>query len=332
MKAKKLILSLIGGAILMAAYLAYFHASNQSYLSSFIVYICLFLIAGQGWNLLGGYIGEVSFGHAVFFGIGAYAVALPGGYNIDLPLPLLVILGVIIAGLFAWIISYPLLRIKGLSFLIGTFGLGVIFLNVFKSSQFLFASKGVFVKFVSPEFLYPLIVSLTILMVIGVALLVKSPLGLSFKAVRDVPEAAEMIGINLYRTKTKALVIGAMITGLAGALYALYEMHITPTATFDTAISNDILLGAYVGGCGTVMGPVIGGAILIIVQETARSMITVSGGHNLVLGLILILVMMLMKQGIWVGICQVTDKLLIRIRNKKEKKDENTHKEAEVVE
>lgn len=86
MKAKKLILSLIGGAILMAAYLAYFHASNQSYLSSFIVYICLFLIAGQGWNLLGGYIGEVSFGHAVFFGIGAYAVALPGGYNIDLPL------------------------------------------------------------------------------------------------------------------------------------------------------------------------------------------------------------------------------------------------------
>mgnify|MGYP000072270197 FL=1 len=216
--------------------------------------------------------------------------------------------------------------------MIGTFGLGVIFLNVFKSSQFLFASKGVFVKFVSPEFLYPLIVSLTILTVIGVALLVKSPLGLSFKAVRDVPEAAEMIGINLYRTKTKALVIGAMITGLAGALYALYEMHITPTATFDTAISNDILLGAYVGGCGTVMGPVIGGAILIIVQETARSMITVSGGHNLVLGLILILVMMLMKQGIWVGICQVTDKLLIRIRNKKEKKDENTHKEAEVVE
>ena len=110
------------------------------------------------------------------------------------------------------------------------------------------------------------------------------------------------------------------------------QPHITPTATFDTAISNDILLGAYVGGCGTVMGPVIGGAILIIVQETARSMITVSGGHNLVLGLILILVMMLMKQGIWVGICQVTDKLLIRIRNKKEKKDENTHKEAEVVE
>ena len=136
-----------------------------------------------------------------------------------------------------------------------------------------------------------------------------------------------MIGINLYRTKTKALVIGAMVTGLAGALYALYEMHITPTATFDTAISNDILLGAYVGGCGTVMGPVIGGAILIIVQEAARSMITVSGGHNLVLGLILILVMMLMKQGIWVGICQLTEKMLDRWKESKmQKQSKNLEK------
>lgn len=331
MKGKKIILSLVAGAILLAAYLAYFHASNQSYLSSFIVYICLFLIAGQGWNLLGGYIGEVSFGHAVFFGIGAYAVALPGGYGISLPIVLLVILGVLAAGLFALLISYPLLRIKGLSFLIGTFGLGVIFLNVFKSSQFLFASKGLFVEFIPPDVLYPTIVLLTILTVIGVAILVKSPLGLSFKAVRDVPEAAEMIGINLYRTKTKALVIGAMITSLAGALYALYEMHITPTATFDTSISNDILLGAYVGGCGTVMGPVIGGAILIIVEETARSLITVSGGHNLVLGIILILVMMLMKQGIWVSICQLTDRVVVKFSGYKAKKRKSSKEKAGVI-
>lgn len=331
MSAKRIILCLIAGIILLAVYLVHFHAGGQSYLSSFIVYICLFLIAGQGWNLLGGYIGEVSFGHAVFFGIGAYTVALPGGYGISLPIAVLVILGVLAAGLFALLISYPLLRIKGLSFLIGTFGLGVIFLNVFKSSQFLFASKGLFVDFIPPDVLYPAIVGLTILTVIGVSVLVKSPLGLSFKAVRDVPEAAQMIGINLYRTKTKALVIGAMITSLAGALYALYEMHITPSATFDTAISNDILLGAYVGGCGTVMGPVIGGAILILVEETARSMITISGGHNLVLGIILILVMMLMKQGIWVSICQLTDLAVVKFHIRKESRGKTHQKKAEVI-
>lgn len=309
MSKKRMLYSIIAGAVILGAYIAYFYGSGQSYNASFIVYICLFLIAGQGWNLLGGYIGEVSFGHAVFFGIGAYTIALPVGYGLNIPMPLLIILSMITSGLFALAISYPLLRIKGLNFLIGTFGLGVIFLNVFNSSQPLFASRGTFLPFVKPAVLYPLIVGITIGVVIFVSVLVKSSMGLSFKAVRDVPEAAQMIGINLYRTKTKALVIGAMITGLAGAMYALYEMHITPSATFDTSISNDILLGSYIGGCGTVLGPVIGGTIMIIIQEVARSTITVTGGHNLVLGIILVLVMMTMKQGIWSALQSGIDKL-----------------------
>lgn len=309
MSKKRLLYSVIAGVIILLAYIAYFYGSNQSYNASFIVYICLFLIAGSGWNLLGGYIGEVSFGHAVFFGLGAYTIAIPIGYGWNIPIPLLVILSMVISGLFAFAISYPLLRIRGLNFLIGTFGLGVIFLNVFNSSQALFASRGVFLPLIQPAVLYPLIVGITIAVVIFVSVLVKSSTGLSFKAVRDVPEAAEMIGINLYRTKTKALVIGAAITGLAGAMYALYEMHITPNATFDTSISNDILLGAYIGGTGTVLGPVIGGAILIIIQETARSAITITGGHNLVLGIILVVVMMTMKQGIWSAIRTGIDKI-----------------------
>lgn len=309
MSKKHMLYSIIAGVIILVAYIAYFHGSGQSYNAGFIVYICLFLIAGQGWNLLGGYIGEVSFGHAVFFGIGAYTIALPAGYGLNIPMPVLIILSMITSGLFAWAISYPLLRIKGMNFLIGTFGLGIIFLNVFTSSQLLFASQGTFLPFVQPSVLYPVIIGITIAVVIFVAVLVKSSTGLSFKAVRDVPEAAQMIGINLYRTKTKALVIGAMITGLAGALYALYSMHITPSATFDTSISNDILLGSYIGGCGTVLGPVIGGTILIIIQEVARSTITVTGGHNLVLGIILVLVMMTMKQGIWSAIRTGIDKI-----------------------
>lgn len=310
MKNKKIVKALVAGLIIFAAYLAYLHGSNMSYLSSFIVYICLFLIAGQGWNLLGGYIGEISFGHAVFFGIGAYTLALPVGYGIDIPVPVLLILSMLIGGAFALAISYPLLRIRGLNFLVGTFGLGVIFLNVFKSSEKLFANKGVFVPFVNPQILYPLIVGITIAIVIFVSYLVNSNLGLSFRAVRDVPEAAEMIGINLYRTKTQALVIGAMITSLAGFLYALYNMHVSPNATFDPSISNDILLGSYIGGCGTVLGPVIGGAVIIIIQETARSAITITGGHNLVLGIILVFVMMTMKEGVWVTLQKLIDKYM----------------------
>lgn len=309
MNKKRMFRAFVAGLIIFAAYLAYLHGSNMSYYASFIVYICLFLIAGQGWNLLGGYIGEISFGHAVFFGIGAYTLALPSGYGIDIPIPVTLVLSMLISGLFALAISYPLLRIRGLNFLVGTFGLGVVFLNVFKSSKQLFANKGVFVPFVNPQVLYPLIVGVTIITVIFVTYLVNSNLGLSFRAVRDVPEAAEMIGINLYKTKTQALVIGAMITSLAGFLYALYSMHVSPNATFDPSISNDILLGSYIGGCGTVLGPVIGGAVIIIIQETARSAISITGGHNLVLGIMLVVVMMTMKEGIWVTIQKLADKL-----------------------
>lgn len=317
---KKWFIDIIVGLAIFIAYIAYFFGSGQSYFANFIVYICLFIIAGEGWNVLGGYIGEVSFGHAVFFGIGAYTVALANGYHIPIPIPILVVLGALISGLFAWLISYPLLRVKGFSFLIGTFGLGVIFLNVFKSNEKLFANKGIYVSYVPSEIIYPIIVATTIVIVILLQYLIKSNLGLSFKAVRDVPEAAEMIGINLYHTKTQALVIGAIITGLAGAFYALYQMHITPNATFDTSISNAILLGPYIGGCGSVIGTMIGSAMMIIIQEVARTTITITGGHNLVLGIILIVVMMTMKQGIWNAIVEAAKKLYSGMKSRREVK------------
>ncbi|MBP8640899.1 MAG: helix-turn-helix domain-containing protein [Oscillospiraceae bacterium] len=290
---------LLIGLAIFAAYAAYVLIGGTSHTANFIVYICLFIIAGQGWNLLGGYVGEISFGHAVFFGIGAYTIGLSEGYGLGIPIAILVVLAPIISALFALIMSYPLLRIRGFSFLIGTFGLGVIFLSVFKNSEALFSNKGIFISSVNPTLLYLVIAAVTVLTVLFVAWLVNKDIGLRFIAVRDAPEAAEMIGINIYRTKTVALVIGAAIAGLAGGLYALYSLHVTPAASFDSTLSNSILLGSYIGGCGTIMGPVVGGFILIALQEWARGAISVTGGHNLVLGILLIVVMMTMKEGIW---------------------------------
>jgi len=296
------------GIITLALYVLYYFASGKTYNSTFLVYICSFIMAGEGWNVLGGYVGEISFGQAVFFGIGSYVVALPVGYGFNIPLWLLIILGAVISGLFAWLISYPLLRVKGFPFLIGTFGLGIIFYSVFKNNKALFSNKGVFIRGVNSDIAYIVIIAVTILMTIFVYYLANSDLGLSFQAVRDMPEAAEMIGINIYKTKAKALVIGATMTGLAGALYALYSAHITPNVTFDAAISNDILLGSYIGGCGTVIGPVIGGALFIWMQEWARSVITITGGHNLLLGIMLIVVMMTMREGVWPTILKLFKK------------------------
>ena len=86
-------------------FLAILFGNRAGFISNFIVYTFLFIIAGEGWNLLGGYIGEISFGHAVFFGIGCYCVGLPIGYGYTIPLPLLVLLGGVVSAAFAFVIS-----------------------------------------------------------------------------------------------------------------------------------------------------------------------------------------------------------------------------------
>ena len=123
----------------------------------------------HGWNLLGGYIGEISFGHAVFWGIGAYTVGLPVGYDLNISPLILVFCGAVVAALFAWLISYPLLRVQGFPFLVGTYGLGIIFQKIFVASPKLFATQGVFVAPVMHRYaLYALVVFLAILVTLAV--------------------------------------------------------------------------------------------------------------------------------------------------------------------
>lgn len=309
LKNKTFLIGCMVGVLFFAIYQIIYICTDGGYLANIIVYICLFAIAGQGWNLLGGYIGEISFGHAVFFGIGSYTIGICQKYGFTGSPLLLLVLGVIISTVFALIISYPLLRIRGFSFLIGTFGLGVIFLNVFQSNRELGSNQGMYITTLDKAFIYPFIVILTILVSLLVYIIVNTDLGLKFKAVRDAADAAEMIGINIYKTKTIALVMGAAITGLAGGLFALYSMHISPSVCFDTTISNDILLGSYIGGCGTVVGPIIGAFTVLGLQEWARGAISVSGGHNMVLGILIIVVMMTAREGIWPGLLTLYKKL-----------------------
>ena len=282
--------------------LIYVFASGGNFLANFLSYIALFVIASHGWNLLGGYIGEISFGHAVFFGIGAYTVGLPLGYGLDLPLGLLVVLGAFTASLFALMISFPLLRVQGFPFLVGTYGLGVVMQSIFIVTPALFATRGIFIPAVNKYVLYTVSLTTAALVTFLVRWLVEQNLGLRFRAVRDVPIAAQMVGINIYRTKAAALVIGAGITGLAGGLFALYGSFVNPVASFGFATSISILLGPYIGGIGTVPGAVLGTIIVIMFQEFSRSVITVNGGHYLLLGLLLVLVMMTSKEGIYPGL------------------------------
>ena len=318
-KDKTLWLLIIVCVALFVAYEILFTATMGGYVANIITYICLFVISGQGWNLLGGYIGEISFGHAAFFGIGAYTVAIMQRSGFEGNPLICVAVGMIITALFSWIISYPLLRIRGFSFLIGTFGLGIIFYDVFKTQVALGSNQGMYVHTLPRPMVFTLIVILAIVVTIFCYILVNTDLGLKFKAVRDASDAAEMIGINIYRTKTIALVIGAGITALAGGMFALYSAHINPANCYSVDISTDILLGSYIGGCGTIIGPVVGAFAVLGLQEWARNIITVSGGHKLLLGLLLIVVMLAAREGIWPAVRDGVIKLVKKSTGKKTK-------------
>ncbi len=295
------------GAACFLLFLAILFSNHGGFLSNFIVYAFLFIIAGEGWNLLGGYIGEISFGHAVFFGVGAYCVGLPIGYGYDPPLALLVVLGGVVSALLAYILSFPLLRMQGFPFLIATFGLGVIFQKVFHISKFFFSTRGIFLPSVNNYLLYAIIGALAIASVIFTRWLVSQSIGLSFRAIRDAPDAARMSGVNIFKTKMTAFVIGAFMTGIAGALFALYRSYVQPVTCFSMAISLTILLGPYIGGIGTVMGAAIGAFVVLGLEEVSRDLFV--HGHHLFLGGILIIIMMTMREGIWPAMLRIFQKI-----------------------
>lgn len=299
---------LIAAVVFMLSLLILF-VTDAGFIANFIAYMCLFIIAGHGWNLLGGYVGEISFGHAVFFGLGAYTVGLPIGYGYNFPVLLTVLVGGVVAALFALIISVPLLRVKGFPFLVGTYGLGFVILTIFINTPQLFATRGIFIPSFNSDLLYALIYLVAIVTTLFIGWLVEQSIGLQFKAVRDVPVAAQMIGINIYKTKATALVIGAFLVGISGGLFAVYSSFVNPHSSFGFGTSLAILLGPYIGGVGTILGPVLGGAIVIILQEYTRSLITISGGHHLALGLLLVVVMMTNKEGVYPAIIKLVNKL-----------------------
>ena len=317
-KKNKLIVPIVAGLLAFAAYVALLFISDGGYVSNFLVYICLFIIAAHGWNLLGGYVGEISFGHAVFWGIGAYTVGLPIGYDLPIPPLVLVFVGALVAAGFAWLISYPLLRVQGFPFLIGTYGLGVVFMKIFVASPALFATKGVFVMHGVNRFvLHAMIFALMIIVTIVCKIIADKDLGLRFKAVRDVPAAAEMVGVNIYHTKATALVMGAFLCGLAGGLYVMYSSFINPVTAFDSSVSISILLGPYIGGIGTVLGTVLGSSIVICIQEWARSALTFSGGQHMALGILLVIIMMVSRDGIFPGLRRLAVNLFGKIKSGK---------------
>ncbi len=252
-------------------------------------------------NIIAGYTGYVAFGNSVFFGIGAYTVAVTmtnHGWNFYPG----VLLGGIVAAFFAFLVGFPLLRLRGPYFTIATIGVNGAMLEIVNNLEFTGGGEGITLPLIqmSPEatyaFFYYLMFSVLLITLIVTYWLSKNRFGYALRAIRANEEAAGAIGINAPIYKTIAWMISAIFTAFAGGIYAYWMTFIDPSGVFDIMIGVKSFVMMLLGGGGTILGPIIGASILELVSEFVWSNFLIL--HMMILGIIIVITVMFMPRGI----------------------------------
>jgi branched-chain amino acid transport system permease protein len=231
-------------------------------------YMAINVIVTVGLNILVGYTGQISLGHAGFFAIGAYSTVLLM-INLHFPFLLALVLGALIAAFFGFILGLPALRLEGPYLAIATLGFGMAITQVigrwqlFGGRMGLEAPKLSFGSYVvnSDRALYFLIIPIAFFLVMGARNLMKTRVGRAFIAIRDSDIAAETMGVNLTLYKTLAFAVSAFYTGIAGGLMAFLLGFINPSS-FNFILSIYFLAFVIVGGLGSIFGSIMGGVVM----------------------------------------------------------------------
>jgi branched-chain amino acid transport system permease protein len=277
---------------------------------------------GNAWNIMGGYAGQFSFGHAMFYGIGAYtSTVLLVDFGVS---PWIGMLGgALLAGLFGAAIGYLLFRfgIRGHFFALGTFAIAEMVRLLATELEFINTSIGIHIPLVRgdswnrmqfEETIANYFVVILFLFVVGQIItitIVRNKLGYYFQAVRENEEAAAALGVDTIRYKVLAVAISAALTAIGGSFFAQYFLFIDPTIVFGVAVSVQILLRPVLGGMGTIWGPFVGALFLTPLAEFTRSLVRTppsflgfiegrSGVDVMIFGALLIVVVLFMPDGI----------------------------------
>lgn len=249
------------------------------------------------WNLLAGYCGQVSLGTGAFVGLGAYAFTLWGNHGGPMILVQL-LAAAVTAGTFAAVVSVGLFRLRGLYFTIGTLALAEALRILMVNLAAFGGASGIVLASPTPSFglLYWLALSIALLTMALAALIARSPISLSMRAVRDDEEVARAMGVRTFRVKLGVLVLSAVLMGVVGGVQALKLGAIEPYGAFGLSWTIDTVAVVIIGGLGTRLGPVVGTLIYIVLGELLRN---VPELHGVVTGVFLVLVIRLAPQGLW---------------------------------
>ncbi len=283
--------------------------TTEPYLVLVLLTTAIYVAMSVGWNLVGGFAGQVSFGHAAFYGMGAYTtelllLRLPGATGLELPAPVLMILSLPLAGLlaavFAVLIGIPTLRLRGPFFSIATIGVGeAVRLVALYAEPITGGGFGLSLPISFSELRllsYYVAAVWMALVILGAWWIERSKFGLGLAAIRLDEDAAQTLGVDTTRYKVLALALSAFVVGVAGGIFTTTQFYLSPSSVFAFSVSITMILMPIVGGIGTLWGPVIGALVYVLLREQVIA--SRPNDHLFIFGFLLILVMLFEPGGI----------------------------------
>jgi branched-chain amino acid transport system permease protein len=286
-----------------------------SYVVSALVVVLFSAYVGQAWNLMMGYAGQLSLGHALYVGLGAY---ISGALFVHYGLPpwIGMLAGMAAAGLAGIVIATLSFRfgVTGVYFALLTIAFAEFTRIAFNHVGWVGGSSGLFLPVVtltrndivhlrgSPTMFYYILLTLTLAALALSHLLLGQRIGFYWRAIREDQEAAQAAGIDVFRYKIAAVALSATMTAIAGALMAFYDNNLYPDTTFGIGRSIDIITAPIVGGLGTLFGPILGAFVLTVISEAMTSLsssLGVNGLKQWIYGATLLVIVMLQPAGLW---------------------------------
>jgi branched-chain amino acid transport system permease protein len=302
--------------VLLVALIAAPWLAND-YLLTVLIIILYFAYTGQAWNVMMGFAGQLSLGHAIYVGLGAYATAalyVHFGIGPWLGLPAAIAVAVVCGA----IIGFLAFRfgVAGVYFAILTIAFAEFARIGFDHFRWVGGSSGFFLPVANytqndlwnlrgnPTMFYYVMLVLTVAAFVLCHALLKSRVGFYWQAIREDEAAARSLGINTFRYKMYAVVISAGMTAVAGMFFAFYYNNLFPEQVFHISRSIELILGPIIGGIGTLFGPIIGAFLLTGLSELMQELLhalglDVPGAKQVFYGICLLVVVMVLPDGVW---------------------------------
>lgn len=286
----------LGAACLLAALFlgpSYLDDGDLSLAFTLLVSMAL----AQAWNLIGGYGGQFSLAHGMFVGIGSYTVAILL-VRTDVPQWLAIPIAGLVAAAIAAVTAIPLFRLRGVYFAVGSLGVALAALAWMINWEFTNKTSSYSLPasaFLGFEMQYYMAGALAAVASACVACIVASRFGLRLMAVRDDEDAALELGVNSFAVKTAAFALSAFFVGVGGALIAMQKLALEPYSAFSLTFTIDMVVATVVGGLGTIVGPLLGAAVMFALRQWLEQY---TDWSTLILGIALILIIRIAPGGL----------------------------------